>query len=253
VAVVVVDARADRGDPRLEGIKELLRRSRARPVVGDLQQVDARRAGAQHLVIDVLLEVAHQQEPVRFGLAEEHDREVVDGLALVERCGGDIGPGRPEDAQPDAVEPEAVARGEPSPRRHAVGELRQPPVVPGARPRQARLVHRADPVAVEQQPEPRDVVLVWVRQDDDVDPSVPRRQALVERDEQAARIRPAVDEHPATMAAVDEDRVALPDVQDHDVRHAAGSVGDGESQCSRGADQRECHGLQRPAQEWWVG
>ena len=57
-------------------------------------------------------------------------------------------------------------------------------------------------------------------QDEDVDPSIPGRKAFVERDEEAARIRPAIDDHPAAARALDEDGVALADVEDGEASHA---------------------------------
>ena len=72
----------------------------------------------------------------------------------------------------------------------------------------------ADAIALEEQGEPGDVVLVRMGQDDRVDPPVPRRDPLVERDEQPVRIRPAVDQQSAAARALDEDRVALADIED---------------------------------------
>ena len=77
------------------------------------------------------------------------------------------------------------------------------------------------PVALEQQRQTGDVVLVRVRQDDRVDPPVPRRDPPVERDEQPVGIGAAVDEQPPAARALDEDRVALPDIEDRDPGDAA--------------------------------
>ena len=70
------------------------------------------------------------------------------------------------------------------------------------------------------------MVLVRVGQDEDVDPAIPRRQPSVELDEEPIGIGAAVDQHPPAAAALDEDRIALADVEDGDPRRAVGSVGD---------------------------
>jgi hypothetical protein len=72
------------------------------------------------------------------------------------------------------------------------------------------------------------VVLVRVGEDDDIDPAVPRRQALVERDQQPPWIGPTVDQQAPAPPALDEDRVTLSDVEQDDVGHAARPVGDGQ-------------------------
>jgi len=73
-------------------------------------------------------------------------------------------------------------------------------------------------VALEEQGESGDVILVWVRQDQGVDASVPRRDAAVEGDEQAVGVRTAVDQQPTAARALDKDRVALSDIEDRDAR-----------------------------------
>ena len=75
---------------------------------------------------------------------------------------------------------------------------------------------------------------------EDVDPAVPWRQALVEREEEPARIRAAVDHEPASAAAFDEDPVALPDVKDDDPSKPIGSMDehDPEADCRQGQRSR---------------
>ena len=127
-------------------------------------------------------------------------------------------PSRPIDA-PGREEPVAAAR------RGA--ELPGERAVAGSRSAHARLVDPADPVPVEEERHPGDVVLVRMGQDEDVDPAVPRRQPAIELDEQPVRIGAAVDEHPSAAAALDEDRVALADVEDRDPGGAVRSMGEG--------------------------
>ncbi len=58
------------------------------------------------------------------------------------------------------------------------------------------------------------MVLVGMGQDEEVDPPVPRREPRVERDEQAVRVRAAVDQETTAATALDQDRVTLADVED---------------------------------------
>ena len=98
---------------------------------------------------------------------------------------------------------------------------------------QAGLVDAPDPVALQHRDQAGGVVFVGVRQHEDVDPVVPGREPLIELDQEPVRVRPAVDDHPPTLAALDEDPVALPDVEGHDPRHAIRAMPDGErkAQC----------------------
>jgi hypothetical protein len=81
------------------------------------------------------------------------------------------------------------------------------------------------------------VVLVGVGQDEDVDPAVPGWQPPIELDEEAVRIRAGVDEHPTAVAALDEDRVALADVEDGDPRRAVDPVREREAETGRRRDE----------------
>ena len=87
-----------------------------------------------------------------------------------------------------------------------------------ARPRtaHARLEDLADPVAIEQQRQAGDVVLVRMGQDDGIDPAVPWRDAPVEVDEQPVRVGTAIDQQATAAGTLDEDRVSLADVHDRD-------------------------------------
>jgi hypothetical protein len=70
------------------------------------------------------------------------------------------------------------------------------------------------------------MVLVWVRQDDGIKPAIPRRDPPIELDEQPVWIRSAVDEQAPAARALNEDRIALPDVQDRHRRASRGPFGD---------------------------
>ncbi len=167
-------------------------------MVGDLQQVDPRQVGADEPRVDGLLDIAGQEEPARADGPEQHDRHVVDPRAAVGRLGRHLSPDRPQDAQVDLIDGESVARGDrPAPGSPGRSQRLDPCRVAGTAPAHPGLEHAPDAVAREQQGQARDVVLVRMGQDDDVDPPVPRRQSLVERHEEPVGIGPAVDQEAA--------------------------------------------------------
>lgn len=79
----------------------------------------------------------------------------------------------------------------------------------------ARLDGEAHVVAVEDREESRAVILVRVRQHDEIDPALPRQQAAAEKRQQPSRIRAAVDEHDRA-AELQQERVALSDIEGAD-------------------------------------
>ena len=70
------------------------------------------RPSAEQRRVDALLDVAHQQEASRPDLAEQDDRDVVDAGPAVGRLGRDLAADRPQDAQRDLVDRQAIAGGE---------------------------------------------------------------------------------------------------------------------------------------------
>ena len=150
--------------------------------------------------------------------SEDH-RDVVDAGAAVGWDGWDLPADRPQHVQVDLVDCEPIAGGQAEPDRCAgTGELAQPGGVAGARAAHPRFEDAADVVALEEQRESGDVILVRVGQDQGVDASIPRRDAAIERDQQPVGIRTTVDQQSAAARALDEDRVALSDVEDRDAR-----------------------------------
>ena len=87
------------------------------------------------------------------------------------------------------------------------------------------------------------MVLVRVRQDDSVEPAIPRRDQPIELDEQPVGIRAAVDQQAPAARPLDEDRVALPDVEDRHCRVARRQLDD---DCP-GQDDRRHQGNEREA------
>lgn len=237
VAVIVVGARRDDGDAGAQGVQQRRGRGGSRAVVGDLEDVDGREAPREERRIHVLLDVAREQEPQPAGLAEQHDRGVVDALAIGWRPGRDGSGIRPQDAEADPVERQSVAGREPAAWRSARLEHGQPGLVAGTAAGQPGFVDVPHPVSLHDQRQAGDVVLVRMAEHDDVDPAIPGRQSLVERLQEAGGIGPAVDHHPPAATALDQDRVALPDVQQRDRREPRWSVGDDQRQPEHGGDE----------------
>ena len=226
VAVVVVRAERDQGDGRPDRGQQRRRRRRGAAVVGDLEQVDPRQAPGHEHRIHVVLRVAREEESPAVRLAQQHDRRAVDRPAVRTRLRGHPGC-RPERDEPDLANPEAGTGGECRPGRAAPqggvprGPARTRPTHPG-------LVDLPDPVPLEHPHQARHVVLVRMRQDHDVEPAVPRRHPRVQLEQQPLRVRSTVHEHPGPVPRLEEDRVALADVQHHDPGRAARDVADGD-------------------------
>ena len=137
-----------------------------------------------------------------------------------------------------------VARDQAAAGRPTRGQDRLERRISRAETRHARLHDLADAVALEDERQAADVILVRVGEHDQVDPPVPRWHPRVERDEQPVRVGTAVDEHSAAGRAGHEDRVALADVEHHDVgapirARGAGDQQDGDREGSEDAGEPE--------------
>jgi len=237
VTVRIAEAGRDNGHLRPDRVEEGLGARGLRAVVRDLQELDTRKAAGEELGIDALLDVAGEQEAVRTEAAEQDDRHVVDRGAAVGRVLGHPTGVRPEDPELDVVERESVS-GRERPVRWPVGPQRRGPrSVAGPRPDHARLVDPTDAVPRQEEREPGDVVLVGVGEHEDVDPAVPRRQSLVKGADQAGRVGPTVDEEAPPGAALDEDAIALADVQDRHAHDARRPIHDREAEGDRRGDE----------------
>jgi len=80
---------------------------------------------------------------------------------------------------------------------------------------------------------------VRMGEDEDIDPAIPRRESLVEVDEEPIGVGPAVHDHPAAGAAFDEDGITLADVEDNHARDPVWSVAGGEQQGEARARERQ--------------
>lgn len=191
-----------------------------------LQEVDGRQATPDQLGVDFLLDVTGQQNAMPGELAEQDDRDVVDCGAAVGRVLRDPVRIRPQHLEPDAIQLEPIAGREPPAWWAAGRECCRPGLVSRARPEHPRLVDPADAIPREQRRQTGHVVLVGMGEDEEVNPAVPGRQALVECNEQPSRIGSAVDDQPATARSLDEDAVTLPDVEDDDSDDPVRAVGE---------------------------
>jgi len=161
----------------------------------DLEEVEARQSLGAEARVDVLLDVAGQQEATLPDRTKQHDRHVVDARTGVGRLGRHLAADRPQDAQLDLVDRQPIAGGQRKVRRRVrSSESIEPGGVPWPRSAHARLEHPRDVVPGEQQGESGDVVLVRVGQDHRVESAIPGRYPSVELDEQPIGIRSAVHE-----------------------------------------------------------
>ncbi|HYH92176.1 MAG TPA: hypothetical protein VD763_03370, partial [Candidatus Saccharimonadales bacterium] len=208
--------------------------------MGDLEDVEAWQAGSEQRWVDPFLDVAGQQEPTIADAAEEHDRDVVDARPRVRRRGWDLAADRPQDPQVQLVDTDAIPGRKPqSDRRTGSGEPLRKGGIAGPWPAHPRLEDLPDPVPIEEQRKAGDMVLVRMREDHRIDPAVPRRDPPIEPHEQSVRVGAAVDEQAATTRPLDEDRVALPDIEDHDARDTGRSTDDDGPRHRHGHHERQ--------------
>jgi len=230
VSVRIAEAGRDDRDAGTGCGEERLGRGRARAVVGDLQDLDCGQRPREERRVDLLLDVAGQEEAVARSLAEEHDRDVVDARPAVRRRLGHAAEIRPQDPELDVVDGEAIPGHEDATLDPAGGEGGAQGHVAGSGADHSRFEDPLHAIPVEEAGQPGRVVLVRVAQDDDIDAPVPRREVLVEGDEEPSGIGPAVDEEAGAALALEEDRIALADVEDGQPGHAVGSMDDGDRQ-----------------------
>jgi hypothetical protein len=239
VAIGIAEPGRDDRHAGPNGLEERVGGRGPRSVVGDLEEVDHWQPTADQLGVDALLDVAREQEAMAAELSEQHDRDVVDGRAAIGRPLGYAAWVRPEHTEPDVVERQAISGGEGSMGQTALREVRNPRRVPGSRADHPWLEDPGDAVPAQQHGEPGHMVLVGVCQHEGVDPVIPRRKPLVEGDEETPGIGPAVDEHPATVAALDEDGIALADVEHDDLGRPIRTVRHRERKRDRGRGKGE--------------
>jgi hypothetical protein len=227
--VRIAEPGADERDRGVQPVKEGTRRRCAASVVRHLEDVNRRLARApepsrQQLWVDVLLDVAREQHAAMRQTQIEHDRHVVDRAPVVRGMERHLAAPRPQDVERRIVELDAVSGGEEDGSEAELGQDGAKGVVAGAVAEHPGLGDRPDPVAAEQQRHPGNVVLVRVAEHQQVEAPVPGRDSLVEAAQQQVRIGPAVDEHPGAARSLQQDGVALPDVQYGHPESAVGAI-----------------------------
>jgi len=225
VPVRIVRTGADERDSRLESGEERGGGRRAAAVVSHLEHVDGAAGGQavmEELWVDLLLHVTGQQHPSSPVADVQHDRDVVDAPALIRRPKRHLTGTWPEDPDGDAVQAQRVTRREQHTacRRSSQGLTER--AIPGSCPDHARIGHHWHAIAFQEQRQTGCVVLVRVRQDGKVQPSVPGRDAFVKESQESIGIGASIDQHARTAGALHEHGVALSHVQDRDPKATIG-------------------------------
>lgn len=228
VSVAVVDAARDERHRRRRGGCEGSGRRRVRTVVADLQHVDRRdEAAADEQLLDRRLRIAGEQdgEP---SVAQDADQRAVVDVAVEERSRG-VGIGREQDLEAGrGIEGHDVpGAGEGDPDAACVG-IGQQAVVRRVGVRDPGVQHETDPVAGEHLNQPENVIRVRMAEHQDVDLSDVEGERTSELSQRALGVRPAVDQHRRPVGRLDEDRVALADVERRDVQPSVRLGGDGD-------------------------
>jgi len=218
MAVRIAEPGADEGNAGVQPVEEGARGRRATPVVCHLEDVHRRLArapepGRQQLWVDILLDVAREQHAAMRQSQVEHNRHVVDRAPVVRGVERHLAAPRPQDVERRIVELDAVSGSEEDGSEAELGQDGAKGVVARSVAEHPGLGDRPDAVAAEEQRHPGNVVLVRMAEHQQVQSSVPCRNSLVETAQQQVRIGPAVDEHPGAARSLQEDGVALPDVQ----------------------------------------
>jgi hypothetical protein len=192
--------------------------------MGDLEEVPAVAVVADDIEqgsIAVLLEVAREQEPLATHGHAKDDGCVVDGPTGRGRDRGQASQWRPQHVDAGAAEGKRVALGEPLPadaspvRFGAHGEHARPVGL------HAGLHDPIDAVSGHEAGQSAGVVFVGVGQDDEVDMAVPERDAFVEATDQQVGVRTSVDQHALALRRLQEDGIALADVENGDRQERA--------------------------------
>jgi hypothetical protein len=198
MAVRIVGSRRGHRDPRPDRGQERIGRCCPTAVMGDLEQVDPGQPAGQQRRVDVLLHVPGQQEPALADDAEQHHGDVVDPAAGIRGLEGHPATDRPQHAHGDLVDRQPVAGADRHPGRCSGSrEAIEPRLITRSRPTHPRLEDAAHAIPVQQQGQPRHVILVWMRQHDGIEPPVPGRDPPIELDQKPVWIGPSIDEQSA--------------------------------------------------------
>ena len=195
----------------------------------DLEQVDDRhdRAGDERS-LDGRLGVAGEKGRKAAVAQDHHDRAVVD-VALGKRRNG-VRIGRVQDLEGrGGIQGVGLPRaGKRDIQRRLRGCVGKQVVMRGVLEGDPRVKEGADLESVEGLDQPRNVVLVRVAEHHEVNASRVERQICTDSTQGDLWIRTAVDEHRRAGRRLDQDRVALADVEDGHVQEPVGPRRDGD-------------------------
>jgi hypothetical protein len=199
-------------------------------VVGDLEHVHHREPALDEDRVDVFLDITGKQKPPTLEFTEKDERSVV-CLPVVCRRGVEVAGAlpavvRPQDLECRVVKLDRLARRDALGQKPLCGERGLPRPICGGICRPARLEGPADLVALDHGHESGHVVVVRMGQQDRVDPPIPRGNVPVELRGEEVRVWTAIDKDAASEVTLEEDGVALANVQDDDVDAAVGSRSD---------------------------
>lgn len=178
--------------------------------MGDLEDIDRAaqllcQTACEQLRIDLLLHVAREEHRPAAVAQVDHDGLVVDLFAVIARLDRHRAGQRPFDVELDAIEPQAIAGGDGRGRPSLFSQDAPIRCIARSTTDHARFDNATDPIALEQEPQTADVVLVRMSEHDKIDASVPGRNACVEAGQLEVGIGTCVDEHPAALWAFEED------------------------------------------------
>ena len=202
-----------------------------------LQHIDGSRDPLGNPSIDVGFHISGEECGESGHVQAQDDRPIVQRATAVARCPKEGCPVWPEDGQVRCTDVEPISSGE--------GGIREAPRLhesPPARDRRSRAALfrtgcTSDPIAIGQTGEPSEVILVRVGGDDQVDAAIPGGDEPIELDGEPRGIGPTVDEH-AGVAALDEDGITLPNVEDRDAQLSRGRCATALEQCRAGDERR---------------
>jgi hypothetical protein len=192
-------------------------------MVGDFQEVQApvhRAQRIEEVAIHVLLEIAGEEDALGADPDVQDERRVVHRSPGLGSGLGHAGGRRPDDLGVRLTDGERIATLEAHDRHAMTLGLLAVGGVAAAVAAHAVVDEDTDAVAREQPGEAADVVLVRVGQQGDIDAAVPDRDALIEAAHEQVGVATAIHEHPGAVVRLEQDRIALPDVEDGDAQDA---------------------------------
>jgi hypothetical protein len=222
VTVLVAGTGRDDSHRRPGRVEQSERRRRPRAVMADLEEIDhGDRPTCQQRCLDGGLGIPCQQGREAAVREEQHDRSVVD-VTLGKRRGG-FGGARIEHRQRrGAIERDSLPGAGDDDGRGGLVRIGQEALEGWVLVRDPGLKDRPDAEAVEHVDEARDVVLVRVREHQQIDMAHEERQVCADAAEGQFGVWTAVDQHRCAARRFDQDRVALADVERGDMQSTVG-------------------------------